>query len=349
MAHWKISFSDLDFGTKIGQGNFGAVYEGKYLGSPAAIKKLFFVDDEFMQKYIEREMETLTSLHHPNVVQLIGICIENNEVYIVTEFVTGGSLRKRLKNKEIVLDWPLKVHIAKNLALAMTYLHSKNIIHRDLKSHNLLVGELWKIKVCDFGLARKADAPKATGGNVAMTIVGTDDWMAPEVAQGQDYNSACDVFSYGMVLFEIITREKPPQREMLQKYAFVPEKVKPLIPKDTPPALWDLLCDTTKTDPKDRPTFRDVLKKLDEIEKQVGVPNLSAVGQIHTPAPAPAPAPTPTPAPTPAPAQVAAPAGKVETKKVVKKKKTGDKKKKDAKPKTDKTKKKESDKTKKKK
>jgi len=274
MSHWKVNFTDIEFGTKIGEGNFGAVYEGKYLGSPAAVKKLFFVNDDFMQKYIEREMETLTSLHHPNIVQLMGICIENNEVYIVTEFVSGGSLRKRLKNQDYALDWPIKVHIAKNLAMAMTYLHSRNIIHRDLKSHNLLVGDNWKIKVCDFGLARKADAPK-TGGNVAMTIVGTDDWMAPEVAQGQDYNSACDVFSYAMVLYEIITREKPPQREMLQRYAFIPDRWRAAIPKDTPEALWQLLCDCAQTDAKDRPAFKDVMKKLEEIEKAVGPPDFS--------------------------------------------------------------------------
>jgi len=275
MSHWKVNFSDIEFGTKIGEGNFGAVYEGKYLGSPAAIKKLFFVNDDFMQKYIEREMETLTSLHHPNIVQLMGICIENNEVYIVTEFVSGGSLRKRLKNQDFVMDWPLKVIIAKNLAMAMTYLHAKNIIHRDLKSHNLLVGDNWKIKVCDFGLARKADLPKQPGGNVAMTIVGTDDWMAPEVAQGQDYNSSCDVFSYAMVLYEIMTREKPPQREMLQRYAFIPDRCKGSIPKDTPDGLWQLLCDCAQTEPKDRPNFKDVMKKLEEIEKAVGPPDFN--------------------------------------------------------------------------
>jgi serine/threonine protein kinase len=276
MAHWKVAHSDLEFGKKIGEGNFGAVFEGKYLGSPAAIKKLFFVDDEFMQKYIEREMETLTSLHHPNIVQLVGICIENNEVFIITEFVSGGSLRKKLKDQSIPLDWPLKVYIAKNLALALTYLHTKNIIHRDLKSHNLLVAENWKIKVCDFGLARSDKQPQAGGAKAGFTIVGTDDWMAPEVAAGIDYDRSCDVFSFGIVLFEIISRQKPLQRDMLTRYAFVPDKWKASIPKDTPEALWTLLCDCCQTDPKSRPDFKDIVKRLDDISKEVGEPNFSA-------------------------------------------------------------------------
>jgi len=269
MSHWKIEFSELEFGDTIGEGSFGEVYKGKYLGSPAAIKKLYFVDDEFMQKYIEREMETLTSLHHPNIVQLLGICIHGDDVYIVTEYVAGGNLRKRLKREDTsAMSWKLKVSIAKGLALAMTYLHSKKIIHRDLKSHNVLLDGEGRVKLCDFGLARRA-TPSA-GAPQMMTLVGTDDWMAPEVAGGNDYDQSCDVFSFGMVLYEILSRRKPPERQLINQFAFIPEAVKDHIPRDAPKGLWEMMCECASFESSKRPNFVDIVKKLEDIERVLG-------------------------------------------------------------------------------
>jgi len=275
---WKLPFNDLKLTRKIGKGNFGEVYDGEYLGTRVAIKKLYFVDDDFMQKYIEREMDTLTGLAHPNIVQLIGLCIETDDMYIVTEFVSGGDLRCKLKESDISIDWPTRLAIARDIALAMNYLHSKNIMHRDLKSHNLLVAEGWKIKVCDFGLARSAPND---GDRNLMTIVGTNEWMAPEVAIGENYALSADVFSYGMVLFEIITREKPPPRKLKDMYAFNTDEHKAACPADTPPEFWKLLVDCTAHTPADRPTFKDVVRRLVQMIK-----DMPAVVPAPTPAPA---------------------------------------------------------------
>jgi len=262
MAGWKVNFNNLEFGELIGKGNFGEVYKGVYLGTDVAIKKLFFVDDDFMQKYIEREMDTLTCLNHPNIVQLMGLCIGMDDMYIITEFIKGGDLRSKLKDKSIEMDWKLRVSILKDIALAMNYLHAKDIIHRDLKSHNLLVGDDWRVKVCDFGLARTA--PKGEEQKGGMTIVGTNEWMAPEVAIGDTYDNSADVFSFGMVIYELITRDKPPVRKP-PIYTFQPEKFKAAIPADTPPALWDLLCQCTATEPKERLAFPAIVQKLKDI------------------------------------------------------------------------------------
>jgi len=270
MAQWKVNFEDLDFGERIGKGNFGEVYKGSYLGTDVAIKKLFFVDDDFMQKYIEREMDTLTCLNHPNIVQLMGLCIGMDDMYIITEFITGGDLRSKLKEKGIEMDWRMRVGILRDIALAMNYLHAKNIIHRDLKSHNLLVAEDWKVKVCDFGLARTAPDKDGGGGGApagggGLTIVGTNEWMAPEVAMGESYDSSADVFSFGMVVYELITRDKPPVRKLKDCYAFKPDEYRSQIPADTPPALWELLCESAATTPKDRPDFKVIVAKLKDI------------------------------------------------------------------------------------
>jgi len=263
MAQWKVNFQDLEFGERIGKGNFGEVYRGTWLGTDVAIKKLFFVNDDFMQKYIEREMDTLTCLNHPNIVQLMGLCIGMEDMYIITEFINGGDLRSKLKDKNIEMDWKVRIGILRDIALAMNYLHTKGIIHRDLKSHNLLVADDWKVKVCDFGLARTA--PEGEEQKGGMTIVGTNEWMAPEVATGESYDNSADVFSFGMVIYELITRDKPPVRKLRDCYAFKPDEHKSQIPADTPPALWDLLCECAATLPKDRPDFGAVVKSLKSI------------------------------------------------------------------------------------
>eukprot|EP00005_Dracoamoeba_jomungandri_P000846 CAMPEP_0174250414 /NCGR_PEP_ID=MMETSP0439-20130205/593_1 /TAXON_ID=0 /ORGANISM="Stereomyxa ramosa, Strain Chinc5" /LENGTH=309 /DNA_ID=CAMNT_0015330477 /DNA_START=27 /DNA_END=956 /DNA_ORIENTATION=+ len=263
MAQWKIDFNDLGFEERIGQGNFGEVWHGSYLGTDVAIKKLFFVDDDFMQKYIEREMDTLTCLNHPNIVQLMGLCIGMDDMYIITEFITGGDLRSRLKDPSIEMGWKLRVGVLRDIALAMNYLHAKGIIHRDLKSHNLLVGDDWKVKVCDFGLARSA--PNNETQKAGMTIVGTNEWMAPEVAMGEGYDNTCDVFSFGMVAFELITRDKPPMRKIREGYAFIGADHQDKIPAETPPELWQLLLECAATSPKDRPNFKTIVSKLKDI------------------------------------------------------------------------------------
>jgi len=267
MTQWKIKFEDLEMGLRIGKGNFGEVYKGTYLGTDVAIKRLFFVDDDFMQKYIEREMDTLTQLNHPNIVQLIGLCIGLDDLFIVTEFVSGGNLHSKLENKAIELDWKLRASLLRDFALAMTFLHAKGIIHRDLKSHNLLVTDEWRLKVCDFGLARPA--PQGEEKQAGLTIVGTNEWMAPEVAAGDVYDSSCDVFSYGMVIWELLTREEPPVRKPRDAYAFMPNEMKPRLPSDAPTSLWELLIECAATDAKGRPDFKTITNRIKEIYDQM--------------------------------------------------------------------------------
>jgi len=216
-----------------------------------------------MQKYIEREMDTLTQLNHPNIVQLMGLCIGMDDLYIITEYVKGGNLHSKLEDKSIDMPWKLRVSILRDVALAMNYLHAKDKIHRDLKSHNLLVTEDWKVKVCDFGLARSApDNEEKRGG---MTIVGTNEWMAPEVAMGETYDSSADVFSYAMVIYEMLTRTDPPARKLKDCYAFKAEDFKAKIPSDIPDKLWELLCDCAATTPADRPDFKSIVTRIREI------------------------------------------------------------------------------------
>jgi len=193
----------------------------------------------------------------------MGLCIGMDDLYIITEFVKGGNLHSKLEEKILDMPWKQRVSVLRDVALAMNYLHAKDKIHRDLKSHNLLVTEDWKVKVCDFGLARSSpDDSEKKGG---LTIVGTNEWMAPEVAMGETYDSSADVFSYAMVIYEIIFRTDPPARKLKDCYAFKPEETKSKIPPGTPDKLWELLCECAAATPADRPDFKSIVTRVREI------------------------------------------------------------------------------------
>jgi len=260
---FNVDYKDLENVVQIGGGNFGQVSKGTYYGTEVAIKQLLDVDDKDMHKYIEREMATLRDMRHPNVVQFMGLCRNVTDVYIVTEYIGGGDLRKILKDESIPMPWLLRSRIATDVAYAMTFLHSKGLIHRDLKSNNLLVGENWKVKVCDFGFSRRVSKGEL------MTLCGTDEWMAPEVMCGDKYDEKADVFSFGMVLTELITRKKPPLRKPSTGFRFEVEPFKTQAPPDCPPQLIELAIVCSDQAPEKRPQFKEILGHLKSLVKEL--------------------------------------------------------------------------------
>jgi len=260
---FNIDYRDLENVIQIGGGNFGQVSKGTYFGTEVAIKQLLDVDDKDMHKYIEREMATLRDMRHPNVVQFMGLSRNVTDVYIITEYIGGGDLRKILKDEAIPMPWLLRSRIATDVAYAMTFLHSKGLIHRDLKSNNLLVGDNWKVKVCDFGFSRRVNKGEL------MTLCGTDEWMAPEVMCGDKYDEKADVFSYGQVLTELITRKKPPLRKPATGFRFEVEPFKQQVSPDCPPQLVALAVQCSEQTPEQRPHFRDVLPQLKALVKEL--------------------------------------------------------------------------------
>eukprot|EP01133_Synstelium_polycarpum_P009811 gene9811-11460_t len=152
------------------------------------------------------------------------------------------------------MSWKLKLMIAKDIASSMVYLHENDVIHRDLKSTNLLVADHWVIKVCDFGLARKIDLEAKS----KMTICGTDDWMAPEILVGEEYDRSCDVFSFGVVLIELITRLKLTPRIRDENLGIDLDYVLSRSPKDCPKEFFNLVLHCTQLKPSLRPTFSQI-------------------------------------------------------------------------------------------
>ena len=147
---------DIELGEKIGQGGFSVIHKGKLNGSTVAIKKIFDprLTDELLQE-IQNEIVMLGILRHPNICILMGVIPKIPDIYIVFEHVTG-SLFDMLHMKKGQIDIPIdkRVRIARDTAIVFEYMHHLGIVHRDIKSHNVLIDDNFTVKVCDFGLAK---------------------------------------------------------------------------------------------------------------------------------------------------------------------------------------------------
>ncbi|XP_045468751.1 LIM domain kinase 1 isoform X1 [Harmonia axyridis] len=215
--------SDLVKGEMLGQGFFGQVYKvtTRDTEEVMVLKELYRVDEEAQKNFL-KEVAVLRNLHHNNVLRFIGVLYKERRLHLVTEYISGGTLTDLIHNISQPLPWEQRVSFAKDIAAGMAYLHSMNIIHRDLNSHNCLVREDKTVVVADFGLARivshnsdsigRRISSKGTPGSRRQerkkryTVVGNPYWMAPEMMKGNKYDEKVDIFSFGIVLCEIIGR-----------------------------------------------------------------------------------------------------------------------------------------------
>jgi tRNA A-37 threonylcarbamoyl transferase component Bud32 len=261
----KIDVSKITLGKRIGKGSFGEVYQGTYLGTDVAVKKILTnkISPEFMQEFA-REAALMRDLRHPNVVQFLGAAMEEPDICIVTEYMSKGSLYHLLHDPKVSISWETVRKVALDAARGMAYLHLRTpaIIHRDLKSHNLLVDDNWKVKVCDFGLSKIAVDMQAT-----MTACGTPCWTAPEILRNSRYTTKADVFSYGIVLWELVTREEPfagmPAFQVI--FAVGTKGVRLPLPSVCPPELIKLIVSCWQEDPALRPPFSDIIIYLERL------------------------------------------------------------------------------------
>ena len=261
----------------LGAGSFSTVYRGRYQGRDVAIKKLF--DKPLKGALIDemrREAGIMLQLPHPNIVRLYGIVLEP-ECCIVLEFMQNGSLYMLLQSDK-PLSWKLRYEIAWDIANGLAFLHENEIIHRDLKSLNVLLDRANQAKISDFGLSRitsfnnndseqrmQEESTKAKSNRIGRA--GTVPWIAPELFhQGQDYTAACDVYSFGMVIWELMARREPyayiAAVELLERW--VQEGKREEIPEEAPLVLRELAISCWAGDPTKRPTMEVVLKILAE-------------------------------------------------------------------------------------
>jgi len=173
----------------------------------------------------------------------------------------GSSASNAAVNKQ--LTWTRKLELLRSAAVGVNYLHTlkpKAIVHRDLKPTNLLVDENWTVKVADFGFARiKED-------NATMTRCGTPAWTAPEVIRGEKYDEKADVHSFGVIMWQVLTRKQPfAGINFMGVSLAVLEGQRPQVPQDCPPKFKKLIKSCWHADPKARPSMEQVVAELTEI------------------------------------------------------------------------------------
>ncbi|KAE8698753.1 ACT-like protein tyrosine kinase family protein isoform 2 [Hibiscus syriacus] len=265
---WEIDPRHLKFGNKIASGSYGDLFKGTYCSQEVAIKVLKPESiNTDLQKEFALEVFIMRKVRHKNVVQFIGACTKPPNLFIITEFMSGGSVYDYLHKHKGVFKLPTLLKVAIDISKGMNYLHQNNIIHRDLKAANLLMDENEVVKVADFGVARV----KAQSG-VMTAETGTYRWMAPEVIEHKPYDHKADVFSFGIVLWELLTGKIPYEfLTPLQAAVGVVQKgLRPTIPKHANPRLTELLERCWQQDPALRPDFAEIIEILQQIAKEVG-------------------------------------------------------------------------------
>ncbi|KAM1233907.1 hypothetical protein ACFX13_003633 [Malus domestica] len=265
---WELDPRQLKFGNKVASGSCGDLYKGTYCTQEVAIKVLKpeCVNPDMLKDFAQ-EVYIMRKVRHKNVVQFIGACTKHPSLCIVTEYMSGGSVYDYLHKQKGVFKLPSLLKVAIDVSKGMTYLHQNNIIHRDLKAANLLMDENEVVKVADFGVARVNSQ-----SGVMTSETGTYRWMAPEVIEHKPYDHKADVFSFGVVLWELLTGKLPYEHlTPLQAAVGVAQKgLRPTIPKNTPPKLAELLEKCWQQDPATRPDFSEIIENLQTLAEEVG-------------------------------------------------------------------------------
>ncbi|XP_051134349.1 probable LRR receptor-like serine/threonine-protein kinase At5g48740 isoform X2 [Andrographis paniculata] len=280
----EIKSTTNNFKEAIGRGSFGCVYTGKLPGGkPVAVKVRFDKSQLGADSFIN-EVSFLSQIHHQNLVTLEGFCCESKQQILIYEYLPGGSLADNLygaNSKKLTLSWVRRLKIAVDAAKGLEYLHNGSdlrIIHRDVKSSNILLDKEMNAKVCDFGLSKQVT--QADASHVTTIVKGTAGYLDPEYYSTQQLTEKSDVYSFGVVLLELICGREPlthtgsPDsfnlvlwaKPYLQAGAFeiVDESIKGTYDGESMRRASLIACRSVERDAQRRPSISEVLAELKE-------------------------------------------------------------------------------------
>lgn len=293
VADWEIREEELLVEREIARGSFGVVLKGNWRGTDVAIKRMLHnphrLSDQERSDF-RSEIMLLQRLRHPNIVLFLGAVLRKfppqipqslatsgppqpssyrTELWMVTEFMSGGTLFSLLHNPDATLSWRQVVDMLIDVSKGMCYLHGwrpRPILHRDLKSLNLLVdGVSRTVKISDFGIARPFDTVHY------RNLRGSWHWLAPEVYSGEVFSTSADVYSFAICAWEVCTRQAPFPTEPAESvpYRACHEGRRPEIPPWVPSPLSSLIQACWSPNPSQRPSFDSILAQLNGIKLQM--------------------------------------------------------------------------------
>ena len=263
-----IPYSDIEIDEVIDSGAFGEVYTARWHGNRVAVKILRGAQiTEKSRASFQREVYVMNCLRHPNIVLLLGACQTPPHLSIVMELLTGGSLHHMIHDKGEILTLKEIQPVGLDIACGLQYLHGINILHRDLKGKNVLLTNNQfpcQAKLCDFGLARMRQETATMTGNI-----GTVHWTAPEIMNNKRYRFSADVYSLGMVLYEMGSG-KLPFAEMIPMAVMVAVVINKQRPSmdviksrhGHDPQLQELIEKCTEWEASERPNITEVISLL---------------------------------------------------------------------------------------
>ena len=266
----------------IGKGGMAIVYKAfdHRLGRNVAVKVLkddYALDEEFRRRF-QNESQAVAMLSHPNIVSVYDMGRSGETEYIVMELVEGINLKQYMTSKG-VLTWKEALHFASQICKALSHAHSKGIVHRDIKPHNIMVEKNGSVKVADFGIARLQDSQNTA----TQETLGSVHYISPEQAKGEPVDSRSDIYSLGIILYEMLTGKLPFTGENAVGVAVMhingmfqaPRDVNP----DIPAGLEQIILKAMATDPNDRyQTADDMLSDLERFRKDR---NFRVAGSRH--------------------------------------------------------------------
>ncbi|KAF9161978.1 hypothetical protein DFQ26_003991 [Actinomortierella ambigua] len=260
-----MSSPSFSLGKQIGSGAYGQVFIVEWSGIHCAAKKLLVTQEELAQIEIQTEISILFQLRHRNIIQFYATHEYEEGFYLIMDLAEKGDLSGAIRRKN--LDWKVKIRIAHEIARGLEYIHSLKIIHRDLKSGNVLLTKHMEARLCDFGLAEVRSISTSRSGSDRK---GTIRWMAPELFSTRPkYSSKSDIYALGVVMWEMAADCAIPFKDQINSSAVALAVVRgerEIVPEGTPDDYRQFLERCWDQDPRNRPAASEVILMYDEIQ-----------------------------------------------------------------------------------
>ncbi|KAH7479874.1 hypothetical protein KRP22_010090 [Phytophthora ramorum] len=281
-AEWKLDLNEVRLEKAVGSGRSGSTYSAWWRGTHVAAKivdsstNTQALGEELLNEF-HREVAVVSKLRHPNIVLFLGAAINPPRYCLVFEFMENGTLTDLIRARRGPIDF---FRLASEMAMGMNYLHLCSIMHRDLKSGNVLIDSHGTAKISDFGLSCVLEI----GSSSDLTAeTGTYRWMAPEVIRHEPYSSKADVYSFGIVLWELLARDQPFRglTPIQAAFAVARQQMRPALPRQTPVKIGELIEHCWHHDPARRPDFGSILEALPLVKKSLKKRDFKNMGILY--------------------------------------------------------------------